>query len=239
MTPMKEVRQINGRCGKYNLRLHGAVAQNLGLRIVSGQLKPGLPLDGDIEASENLGVSRSAYREGLRILNAKGLVHSRPYVGTRISMPEAWHLLDPDILSWMGKLSPNEKRLIDLFELQKIVEPHAAALAAARRNDDQLEDMWRALEDMRTHTLATEAGRLADRQFHTALLHASDNPFLVTFASAMLTAIKWTRAHKEREISASRELLPGYEQLVRAIAARNSRKAHRTMLDLLRIAQRD
>ena len=50
-----------------------------------GDTAPGHVLDGEVEASEQRKVSRTAYREALRILAAKGLVDSRPRVGTRVS----------------------------------------------------------------------------------------------------------------------------------------------------------
>ena len=66
---------------------------------------PGDILDGEIDASDRLEVSRTAYREAVSIVAAKGLVESRPKVGTRISLPERWHLLDPDVLSWISSVS--------------------------------------------------------------------------------------------------------------------------------------
>ncbi len=56
---------------------------------------------GEIEASGQLKVSRSAYREAVRMLAAKGLVQSRTRTGTRVSAVEQWHLLDPDVLAWV------------------------------------------------------------------------------------------------------------------------------------------
>src|ERR1700750_1733960 len=50
------------------LRLHGTIARKLGIAIVSGQYAPGDLLDSEIEASEQFAVSRTAYREGGRIL---------------------------------------------------------------------------------------------------------------------------------------------------------------------------
>src|ERR687891_2306494 len=117
------------------LRLHGAIARDLGVRIVSGRYEPGDILNGEIDASDRLKVSRTAYREAVRILAAKGLVESRPKVGTKVSAPEHWHLLDPDVLSWIFEYEPDDKLLTDLFELRKVVEPQAAALAAVRRTD--------------------------------------------------------------------------------------------------------
>jgi DNA-binding FadR family transcriptional regulator len=236
MAAKKRESRRSARRGKSHLRIHGTIARDLGLRIVSGRHKPGFLLDNEIDASARLGVSRTAYREAVRILNAKGLVHSRPKVGTRVSNPEEWHLLDPDVLSWMFEFDPDDKLLEDLFELRRMVEPQAAALAATRRTEDQLEIMRRALADMARHTLATEAGRLADRHFHTTLLQASDNAFLMTLASGIAAAITWTTVYKQRENPSPRNPLPDHEQVFRAIAAGNARRAHKAMYKLLDLA---
>src|SRR5688500_17000441 len=83
------------------LRLHGSIDHALGVSIVSGRLAPGQPLEGQIAASDNLKVSRSAYREASRILVAKGLIETRPKTGARVSPRSNWRLLDPDVLAWI------------------------------------------------------------------------------------------------------------------------------------------
>jgi len=50
------------------LRVNGALARDIGLAIVSGKLRPGHVLDGEIEASSERSVSRTTYREAIRIL---------------------------------------------------------------------------------------------------------------------------------------------------------------------------
>src|SRR4051812_22408470 len=101
MNSKKTRARIGSPASRKSIRLHGTIARDLGVRIVSGRSRPGDLLDNEIQASERLKVSRTAYREAIRILNAKGLVHSRPKVGTRVSEPESWHLLDPDVLAWI------------------------------------------------------------------------------------------------------------------------------------------
>jgi DNA-binding FadR family transcriptional regulator len=66
------------------LRLHGTIARKLGIAILAGEHAPGDLLESEIAASEQFEVSRTAYREAVRILAAKGLVDARPKVGTRI-----------------------------------------------------------------------------------------------------------------------------------------------------------
>ena len=58
-------------------RLHGAVANKIGSAIVSGEYAPGDRLQAEVVFSESLDVSRSAYREAVQVLAAKGLVESR------------------------------------------------------------------------------------------------------------------------------------------------------------------
>jgi DNA-binding FadR family transcriptional regulator len=221
------------------LRLHGVIARDLGVSIVSGRYRPGELLGNEIQASEQLKVSRTAYREAIRILNAKGLVESRPKVGTRVSAPESWQLFDPDVLSWIFEFDPDDKLLADLVEMRKMVEPAAAAFAAARRTKAHLDDMRRALEGMAKHTLATEAGRLADRAFHTIMLQASGNAFLISLTSGIAAAINWTTVFKHRENPRPRDALPDHLRVFEAIEAADVTQAHEAMYSLVELAYLD
>ena len=115
------------------LRKHQAIATQLGTAILSGEYQPGDCLEGEIEQSLAMGVSRTAYREAMRFLIAKGLLESRPKAGTHVTPRHRWNLLDPDVLAWMFTRRPDPHFVRDLFELRGIVEPAAAALAAQRR----------------------------------------------------------------------------------------------------------
>lgn len=221
------------------LRLHGTIARELGILIVSGQYRPGDRLDDEISASDRLQVSRGAYREAVRILAAKGLVESRPKVGTRVSEPGHWHLLDPDVLSWIFKDDPDEKLLLDLFELRDIIEPRAAALAAARRTGKQVATMKRALDDMARHTLATEKGRRADQDFHGVLLAASGNAFIVSLTSSVNAAIAWTTIFKQRAAPLPRDPMPDHIRVFEAVKAGDPEAAQAAMKNLVRLALLD
>lgn len=219
-----------------SLRIHGVIARDLGMSIVTGRYAPGEILNGEVAASGELQVSRTAYREALRILAAKGLVESRPKTGTRVSPRAKWHLLDPDVLSWIFALEPELSLLESLFELRLIVEPQAAGLAATRRTDDQLAQMLTALEGMTKHTLASEAGRLADQHFHAALLDASGNPFLASLASGVGAAVAWTTVFKQRNEPLRRDPLPEHWRVYDAVAAGDAAEARRVMAELVDMA---
>ena len=223
-----------------SLRLHGTIARDLGVRIVSGRIQPGTMLNGEIEASERLNVSRTAYREAVRILAAKGMVESRPKFGTRVSEPRRWHLLDPDVISWIFSADQPDERLLEaLFELRTIIEPAAAALAAARRTDTHLEGLRHALDGMAQNSLADAAGQAADREFHSLLLEAADNPFLASFTSGVAAGVAWTTIYKQRKSPLARDPIPDHERVYEAVAKRDATGARDAMTSLIRLALLD
>lgn len=210
-------------------RLHGSIAHQIGVAIASGQHKPGDILSNEIEFSERLKVSRSAYREAVRILSAKGLVESRPRVGTRVTEMSRWNLLDPDVLAWFFEAEPAREVVEGLFELRMIVEPAAAALAAQRRTDAQVEAMRAALRDMERLTLKTEAGQAADRDFHQAVLDATCNPPLASLASTIGAGVRWTTFYKGRKQKLPPDPMPQHWAVFDAIAARDPEAARAAM----------
>lgn len=221
------------------LRLHGTIARELGIRIVSGKYPPGDTLDGEIEASGHLKVSRTAYREAVRILAAKGLVESRPKIGTRVTPRTQWHMLDPDVLSWIFDFEPGEDLIAGLFELRKIVEPPVAALAALRRTDYHLETLSTALEAMKRHTLAVAAGRLADQEFHAALLDATGNAFLISLTRSVAAAVAWTTIFKQRSARPMRDAIPDHERVYIAVKNQDREAAQSAMTSLVELAFKD
>jgi DNA-binding FadR family transcriptional regulator len=220
-------------------RIHGTIAHDLGVAIVGGLRKPGEVLGGEIEASAALGVSRTAYREAIRILSAKGLVESRPKAGTRILPRNHWNMLDPDVLAWAFEGEPEPSFILDLFELRAVVEPAACAFAARRRSEDDLATMRTALADMARLTLATAEGQAADQQFHRAILTAARNEPLAALASTVGAAVRWTTKFKQRERALPRDPQPDHERVCEAIAAGDPAAAREAMSELLRLALAD
>jgi DNA-binding FadR family transcriptional regulator len=220
-------------------RIHGTIAHDIGVAIVSGLRKPGDIFGGEIEASEALGISRTAYREAIRILAAKGLVESRPKAGTRVTPRHRWNLLDPDVLAWTFEGEPDPDFILDLFELRGVIEPAAAAFAAQRRAPHHVETMRAALDDMARHGLRQAEGRSADQRFHRAILDAAANEALAALASTVGAAVSWTTKYKHRTRDIPRDPLPDHIRVHEAIAAGDAARAHAAMVDLLRLALAD
>lgn len=220
-------------------RLHGAIAHKLGTAILAGEYAPGDTLSGEVAFSEQLDVSRSAYREAMQVLAAKGLVESRPKAGTRVLPRDRWNLLDPDVLAWAFAGEPDVDFVRSLFELRTIVEPAAAGLAAQRRDRADLKRMKEALTAMRRLTLATEAGRAADRDFHHAILRASHNDALVVLSASIGAAVNLTTQFKQRLRDLPRNPIPDHARVYDAIAAQDAAAATDAMRALVELALDD
>ncbi len=222
-----------------SLRLHQVIAQKFGVAILAGAYQPGDCLKGEIEQSLAMGVSRTPYREAIRILIAKGLLESRPRVGTHVTPRHQWNLLDPDVLAWMFMGQPNERFIRDLFELRELIEPAAAALAAARHTKSELDVMADALDRMEQHGLATPEGQEADREFHHALLTASHNEALASLSSSVGAAVQWTTHFNQRASGRPRNPIREHRAVFKAIARSNPDLARAAMIGFLDVALAD
>jgi len=139
------------------------LAEKLAQLILAGKYAPGSILPGEIELGEQFGVSRTAVREAVKTLTAKGMVLPRPRIGTRV-MPQAnWNFLDQELLSWW-MTEDNFHQVVDHFlVMRSSLEPQACLLAA---------------------TLGTAEQKVeVDMAWHEHIYTMSANPFLTSFAS--------------------------------------------------------
>ena len=219
--------------------MRGAVAHYLGSAIVCGRIAPGERLIGEVANAAALDVSRSAYREAVQVLTAKGLVESRTKAGTRVLPRSRWNLLDPDVLAWAFSGAPDIGFVRDLFELRAIIEPAAARLAAERRDKADISAMKEALAAMRRHTLANDAGRAADRDFHDAILQATHNTTLIALSASIGAAVRWTTQFKQRARALPRDPLPDHVRVFDAIVAGDGEAASAAMRVLVELALDD
>ncbi len=237
--PQSGKKNLSKRSAGRSHRLHGLITRHLAVAILSGAYKPGDRLFGEIAFSERLRVSRTAYREAVRTLGAKGLVASRPKAGTIVNARSMWHLLDPDVLGWAFENEPDAGLLESLYEFWSMLEPWAAALAARERSEEQLAAIRNAVERMERSTSQTEARRKADQDFHVAVLLATGNPYLSSLAASLAAAISAISRFKQRLSLAQRDTVPDHLRVLDAIADGNREKAEKEMNALIRLSFRD
>jgi GntR family galactonate operon transcriptional repressor len=157
------------------------VVEALGSRIVSGDLGPGDPFPNEADLGREFGASRSVIREAVKSLAAKGLLESRTRTGIRVLPPGQWNLLDLDVLGWRYAAMAPRTFFRELFEIRRVIEPEASALAAERATAEDIVAIERAYAVMAKIEVnnTTDEAILADLDFHRAILSAAHNDLLL------------------------------------------------------------
>jgi DNA-binding FadR family transcriptional regulator len=172
---------------------HGksVVADTLTLRILGGAYPPAKPLPNESALLGEFGVSRTCLREALQMLSAKGLVRSRPKLGTFVREPHDWNFLDADVLRLRQRVVPKHVFLRELFAVRRMVEPETAALSAVNATPAMLAKMQMAVLEMaRGNGARTEEIAEADVAFHRLLLAASGNALLSGLGACIEEALR-------------------------------------------------
>lgn len=212
------------------------VAGKIGRRIVSGQYRPGDTLPTEPRIQAEFGVSRTAVREAIRLLSAKGLTASRPKIGTRVRPTVDWNMLDPDVLRWQLDQNPSEEFIHALFEMREIIEPAAAERAAERATPEELDRMGVAMEGIQNEARASPEQIKADIDFHMAILEASRNPLLRSVGAMIASALSISFSLGWRTVMAEDAVLQ-HRAVYDAIRRRDGEQAFLAMRKLLRNAK--
>lgn len=229
-----EVGRLNLPSGVNRRRLHGSVAHEIAIQIIGGTLQPGEVLPNEDDLSAAMMVSRTAYREGIRTLVAKGLVSARPKVGTSVNARSEWNTLDGDVLSWYFEVAPDPQFIRSLFELRRIVEPAAAALAAQRHGPADAEAMAGALRAMQGDHASTQASLEADLAFHLSILTAAGNEALLALFNVIEATVRWSVRLKMTAYPTIYDTtVPSHATILQAILARDEAAAGEAMRVLI------
>lgn len=182
------------------------LADALRARILTRELRPGerLPIEPDL--AEEYNVSRSTVREALRVLASQGLVSTSRGMqgGSFISCPEPAQISDY-LHASLGLLAESKNVGIGaMLEAREFLEVPAAALAAVRRTEDQLEALRATLFDPETESL--ERRIQLSREFHEVMLDAAASPLVEALAGPIF------RVLYERLIDRVPVPLPGWSE---------------------------
>jgi GntR family transcriptional regulator, glc operon transcriptional activator len=170
--------------GAPHRQLADVVAERIEQLIVDGVLKTGQPLPSERRLVEKLGVSRTALREGLKHLRARGIIETSHGRGSFVASMTG-RTEDSPLMFLLGS---QPRTLYDLFEVRVLLEAESARLAALRGTKADHVLITRRYEEMveahGTETSPTEHARL-DHAFHLAICEASHNPVLVHTLSSL------------------------------------------------------
>ncbi len=147
-------------------RLYRQIARQIAAKIQAGDFAAGARLPAERQLASQLQVSRTTVREALVALEIQGLVEIR--VGSGVYVVAATPT--PPEVPGAAELTPFE-----LIQVQLLLEPESAALAAHHATDAQLDTILAAAAGL------AAADSPADHNivFHTAIARATGNAALL------------------------------------------------------------
>ncbi len=215
-----------------NFNLSQRMVQELGRTIICGEfVDDSLPTEAEL--CDKFGVSRSAVREAVKMLSAKGLITSKPRQGIRIQPEDQWNIFDPDLLRWVLESKPSLHVLKEFLQVRIAIEPEAAALAARYADDSKLAAIEKALEGMRLAKGDSKEDLEADIAFHISILYASNNRFYIRLRDFISTALRVSISHTNPIKGNHEGVVEDHSKVYNAIKNRNPERARQAMLALI------
>lgn len=212
--------------------LPDVVAERIERLIIDGILKAGDALPSERRLCEKLGASRSALREGLRLLRGRGIIETRHGKGSYVARLAS----EPDTSPLRHLLDSQSRTLYDLLEVRAILESEAARLAALRATSADIVLIRRCFEALKEKqaqpTAATleEHARL-DHGFHRAINDASHNPVLVhtleSLSDLMLRSVFASVSNLYHRPAYKRIIDRQHTRLFEAVTSRDPERAER------------
>lgn len=209
------------------VKLAESIAQRIQTMILDGVLRPGDRLQPERELAETLGVSRPSLRDGLAILEQKGLLVTgrSGTVVARFLSP----LSDPlaELLAGDGRVQA------DYFEYRLAVEPQATARAAGRATDLDRAAIQDCLNQMQAahHAQDPAAEADCDVMLHRRIYEAGHNLLLLhimtVLAELMRKNIFYSREQLYRRPTVRDTLLAQHLSIGQAVIAGDSQAAER------------
>lgn len=191
---------------------------------VERRLAPGEKLPNELDWSKELGVSRTTLREAIRTLTAQGVLEVRrgrgTFVSQRVSQIEDFGF---------DQLDRVRGQLRDLFELREIFEPQAARLACRRATETELAEILSCGAEVERCIRSGEDRTRADLAFHTAIVRAAHNEFMLRLLPTIHQAVETAVAAGENADQLAGDTLRDHALLMEFFSRRDEAGAEHAM----------
>src|SRR4051794_34927602 len=157
--------------------------------IIRGELAAAERLPKEADLAARLGLSRNSLREAVRALTLAGILEARQGDGTYVTSLEPRMLLEP--LTFMADFH-QDRTLLHVLEVRRILEAAVAALAAQYITDAELAELRRVVHEMEACE-TVEAFVANDLRFHRLIGAASRNAVLASVLDSFSTPMSRAR----------------------------------------------
>ena len=156
-------------------RLASVVVEELAHQIISGSLREGDILPTEPALCEHFGFSRTVIREGVKLLEERGLVRVEQGRGTTVQARNMWNFLDPVVIRIALEYDHDMSLLDSLITVRRVLEQEMARAGASRLSVADLGALVENIDEMEASYDDYERYRAYDLAFHFIVMKASLN----------------------------------------------------------------
>ena len=213
-------------------KVYEQVSERLSAQIGT-TLQPGDALPSERELAERYGVGRSSVREALRMLESRGLIESR---GSGTFVIAQWRNPFQQPLSLV--VAGEDVDRTQLFEVRRMLEAEAAALAAKRRSLGDLDLMHEATDEMEAAVDSADVYIAADIRYHLVIAEATGNRLLLHLMQAIRERLTEMFGTVFKFPGGPERSIAQHRLITQAIAAEDAERARQAMTEhILRVEQ--
>jgi DNA-binding FadR family transcriptional regulator len=209
----------------------GLVEQQLREFIVNNKLVPGHRLPSESELSSELGVSRTAIREGFKSLEAVGVINAHQGKGRFVSKFDSGAIADNLAIS----LTLDRPRLQEVLEIRKALDTGFLSQAASLLNEDDFEALERLVRRMNLKVKEPTTFIQEDMEFHRILFRKLNNRVLLNILEMFWKLFGQVEEGTEHTLDQLTEAVNQHRVIVAALRKGNVSRAK----DLLEVHFRD
>jgi len=214
------------------------IQQKIEEAITNKTFKPGEKLPTEKEMCEMFAVSRTALREALQMLSARGLIHVRKGSGIYIEDYHPDHVIKP--MRLYLELNLNKDYLGHIINVRKMIEPPIARLAALNRTENDIIKFEKNLDELRKcadDDFKKEG--LLDRDFHLLIANSSGNPMIPLMVEPIFQIMPRVKMLIYAEVdTAKKAALVYHSKIFEKIKNQDEQGAYDEMTEHIKIAEK-
>ena len=210
-------------------RISDEIAHQIKSLISEGKLRPGDQLPPERELIKQFEVSRPSLREALKSLVAMGFLEVRRARRTYVKSVTTEKLQDP--LSLLIKA--DTQKIFDLIEVRKGMEAWGAFSAALRATEEDIDQLRKIVEEMKTAFRSGKSWEKQDADFHLALAQATHNTIQIHIMSTIYDLLRESVARIFTDQKKTKKLIQQHGAIFNAIKNHSPEKAREKTLEHL------
>ena len=198
--------------------------------------QPGSKLPTELMLCSQFGVSRTAVREALRMLSARGLITITKGKGMYVRKISADTVTNP--MHLYLQMTYDRSHVLDIVHARQIIEPPIAAMAAINHTDEDAKRLEKDLNDLKECNSDYPHLAALDMTFHLDIAKASENPIIPLILDPIHRLLPQIKSSVYASVEDAKEsAVIWHSKILEAILNKDADGARTAMTEHLKIAE--